>query len=83
MSRRKRWPDGSEMKYSADSGFGKLVDKEPEQGRLAHAGCSEDQGDFALLFEELEPGQGLLHAGSRCSHWTGGFRRRMAVREKC
>jgi len=52
--------------------LGKLVDKEPEQRRLAHAGCSEDQGDFACCSKNLS-GQGLLHAGSRCSHWTGGF----------
>jgi len=67
-------PDGSEMKIQRlIAVLGKLVDKEPEQGRLAHAGCSEDQGDFALLFEELEPGQGLLHAGVALQPLDRGF----------
>jgi len=49
------------------------VDKESEQGGLAHAGCSEDQADSAVLFEELEPCQGLLHAGITLQPLDRGF----------
>ena len=56
--------DGGEMKIERlIPVLGKFMDKEPEERRLPHARLAEDEGDGALLLEELETGKGLFDAG--------------------